>query len=209
MKLHLQRQGATPGGIFRNAARAGHGHLAERGTNPGFEPVDIAQIDIADRRRPDIEIVRSGIRRRLTRDGARIVDDDVDAFRSVIAIKGAAGDLRVVDFGVDPIEVLDDLEIEVGEILRAPEADLGTESAIRLDRHFGEFLPTEQVVRDQLAPEGPQKSVVGDNVRLQARRPERGERIRQFCRRGGHCITARSRYLRCSARPDYGAPLFQ
>src|SRR6516225_8880547 len=73
---------------------------------PRFESVDVPQIDIADRRRPDIKIVRSRILRRLTGDGTGVIDDDVDAFGPVVIVKGAARDLRVVNLGLDAVEVL-------------------------------------------------------------------------------------------------------
>jgi len=81
--------------------------------------------------------------RRLTGDGTGVIDDDVDAFGPVVIVKGAARDLRVVNLGLDAVEVLHDLEVEVRKILRAPKADLGVEGAVRLDRHLCQLLPAK------------------------------------------------------------------
>src|SRR5262249_7013995 len=116
MKEHLQGEcspeGPGPGGAREKA-----------GAKQGLEAVDPIQWLIADRGRPDIEGTRTRSGGREAGDGARIGDDDVDALGTVVVIISAARDLRIIDLGIDPVQVLHDLEIEVGKIGWAPKAD--------------------------------------------------------------------------------------
>src|SRR5215472_13488693 len=146
MKEHLQGEcspeGPGPGGAREKA-----------GAKQGLEAVDPIQRLIADRGRPDIEGARTRSTGRETSDGARIGDDDVDAPGTVVVIISAARDLRIIDLGIGSVQILHDLEIEVGIIGWAPEADFRAKGAIGLNGNLGELLPAKGGVGDELAPE--------------------------------------------------------
>src|SRR5205807_719145 len=128
MKEHLQRKRAAPRCVPRQETCA----------QPGLQAVNSVQPGVADGCRPHVEVAgsRSGGQAAYR---ARIVHRDVHALGAVISIVGAAGDLGIGNLYVRTVDRLNNLEIQVWKIVRAPEANLRAEASIGLDDGIAEF----------------------------------------------------------------------
>src|SRR5438270_13316690 len=123
MHLHLDLQRSAPRSFPWQQTKVRTGTVGESLYVPKVFPPNVI--------RPNIQVVRARSDGRAS-DCSGIIYGDVNGCGPVVIVVRAAGDLRVINFLLRAVDVLNNLKIEIGIILGTPEADFCEEGAVAL-----------------------------------------------------------------------------